>query len=532
MPPQHDATLSLSARRQQGAYYTPAHVVHAILEKVLPPVLAPEFTLLDPACGDGAFLCGAVQRWLPTKSSRSRFIASLPNWIYGIDSDAQAVALARQRIAQAALGDEANEADIDTVADSLRNNIVVGNALLDSLPPSWPQQFSAVVGNPPYVNIRRLARNAEEVAQYRKRFRSADKAFDLYVLFLERAYELLSPQGCCGFLVPNKLASLEYAQKCRDLLSAETSLTWLLDYSRCRLFSAANVYPLAILFQKQSPPANHRVNIVRMETQQTTSDPTTIAQAEWRTQASWSWENDWQVEQRLPCLPLSSVCRLHSGTTGFLAQTMKQTLQEAATLRVPAFDFIVSGNIDRYEVALGNVRYMKQQFTRPKLPNAAPILTDNKRRLFEQPKIVISGMSKHLEAAWDAGGLALGVQVFAAAAFQVDPFFLLGLLNSNLFTHLFRVRFAAKRLGGGYFSINKGQLAQLPVPNLAELSTAHQREVRRISQLAQGCVQRAQNGNAWQDLAGEIEQLVGELFQLSSLETSQLVAESSLPSAA
>jgi hypothetical protein len=40
---------------------------------------------------------------------------------------------------------------------------------------------------------------------------------------------------------------------------------------------------------------------------------------------------------------------------------------------------------------------------------------------------------------------------------------LLALLNSRLWSYLFARRFAAKRLGGGYFAVNKGQLVQLPV---------------------------------------------------------------------
>ena len=48
------------------------------------------------------------------------------------------------------------------------------------------------------------------------------------------------------------------------------------------------------------------------------------------------------------------------------------------------------------------------------------------------------------------------MQVFAASDFQVDPQYLLALLNSKLLTYLFRTRFAAKRLAGGYVAINKG----------------------------------------------------------------------------
>ena len=43
-----------------------------------------------------------------------------------------------------------------------------------------------------------------------------------------------------------------------------------------------------------------------------------------------------------------------------------------------------------------------------------PLLTPRKRQLFSGHKIVVAGMCRRLEAAWDVGGRALGVQVFAA----------------------------------------------------------------------------------------------------------------------
>src|SRR5207253_3534865 len=97
------------------------------------------------------------------------------------------------------------------------------------------------------------------------------------------------------------------------------------------------------------------------------------------------------------------------------------------------------------------------------LPLIIPELTTAKRRLFAAPKIVIAGMSRRLEAAWDGRGLALGVQVFAASEWKLDPFYLLALLNSKLLSYLFATRYAAKRLSGGYLAINKGQLARLQI---------------------------------------------------------------------
>jgi hypothetical protein len=194
---------------------------------------------------------------------------------------------------------------------------------------------------------------------------------------------------------------------------------------------------------------------------------------------------------------------------------MRAALQEHCPIQPPCFDFIVSGNIDPYCVSLGNVRYMQQKYVRPVLPIASGVLTENKRRLFREPKIVIAGMSKHLEAAWDPGGVALGVQVFAAAEFQVDPFLLLALLNSKFYTNCFQARFCAKRLAGGYFSINKGQLAQLPVPDLAALNSRQRQHTQQLARLAKACVQAGSKSAEFTAMDAEINALVARLYQLS-----------------
>ena len=147
------------------------------------------------------------------------------------------------------------------------------------------------------------------------------------------------------------------------------------------------------------------------------------------------------------------------------------------------FPFITSGNIDRYRVSMGDVRYMQRKFRDPVLPVASHLLTPAKRRLFAEPKIVVAGMSRRLEAAWCDQPLALGVQVFAAAEIQVDPFYLLALLNSRLLSHLFRTRFSAKRLAGGYLSVNKGQLARLSIVDPVQVGEKERHMVDRLSRL-------------------------------------------------
>ena len=125
---------------------------------------------------------------------------------------------------------------IALLADRLAATLRCGDALLDadsvpdSTPPvtppvAWNRAFPAVfqrqnpgfdvvLGNPPYVNIRVLTRSRGPAVKryFQQRYRSASGSYDLYVLFMERAFQLLREGGRCGMIVPNKIAALDYAR--------------------------------------------------------------------------------------------------------------------------------------------------------------------------------------------------------------------------------------------------------------------------------------------------------------------------------
>ena len=67
-----------------------------------------------------------------------------------------------------------------------------------------------------------------------------------------------------------------------------------------------------------------------------------------------------------------------------------------------------------------------------------------------------------------------------------DRRYLLGLLNSKLLSFLFRGRFRAKQLSGGFLAINKSQLDQLPI----RIVQAEDLAEMQIRQLLVRCVER------------------------------------------
>ena len=553
--------------------------------------------VLEPACGEGIFLGEAFRslcipaglgapgqrtrdgRLTPGDPGSPRRETAKLRWAllrsscFGVDIDQQATATARRHLAELVWGPDAD--GIDHRTEALRSNVRWGDALRDgeshaaerarhrearspSAPPpidfasAFPApggspdagNFDAMVGNPPYVNIRLLTRSVPRHVRdsYRDRYRTASGAYDLYVLFLERALELLRPGGVCGMIVPNKLATSDYARVCRSLLQQQTRLLQVLDLSTIRVFGEANVYPFVIIWQKLPPGPQHRVATACLRSLEELgpSPPRTqVAQRQFCADHGWSLEDAPDVESRVATRRLQDVATLYSGTTGFCAEQIASQLQEADGAASAGFSFIVSRNIDRYRIHRGHLRFMRRRFRDPVLPADASGLSDGKRRLYGSPKIVVAGMSRRLEAAWDGQGRALGVQVYAVESGE-DAAWLLGLLNSKLLAYLYRVRNRAKRLAGGYLSVNKSQLGRLPIrmvdADAAPEDHAARTElcglVRRLGQLANtGGVERGDRADdppadkERSRLEARVDALVYRLYRLSEQEVAAVEAD-------
>jgi hypothetical protein len=361
----------------------------------------------------------------------------------------------------------------------------------------------------------------------------------------------------CGLIVPNKLATLDYASRCRQLLAEQATIRRIIDLSGCRVFPEAGVYPYIVIWQKSPPGTDHQVTVERCQNlaELSAGEPApagpgaadapaarTPARGAWSVpqprlaaHAGWSLHGSLDVESRVATRPLSDWAEIHSGTTGFSASRMAERLIERPPGPPPdGFPFVVSGNLDRYAIRLGGVRFMKRRWADPWLPGDPWPWTRRKRRLYENPKILVAGMTRRLEAAWDPGGLALGVQVYAVVP-KSDAFYLLALLNSKLLSHLFRLRFQAKRLAGGYLAINKGQLEQLPIATVDPHDDDARQRANRLAEYAAE-LSGAPAGNESshhpenarqrrQELERQIDQSVCQLYRLTADEIALVEAE-------
>jgi len=146
--------------------------------------------ILYPGCGDAPF-AAAVER-----------VCDEHGWEYpsgyAVESNPKHLEDAQDRALQ-----HVEFAEQDFLADSM----------LDA------GTFKYIVGNPPYVPIEDL--NESEKTRYKAAFEAASGRFDLYLLFFERALELLSDGGVLTFITPEKYEYVDTAAPLRRLLTAD-----------------------------------------------------------------------------------------------------------------------------------------------------------------------------------------------------------------------------------------------------------------------------------------------------------------------
>lgn len=205
--PRHEQLVTAEDRTRRGAWYTPAWLAEAIVERAIPDVRAARRgPVLDPACGGGAFLLAAADRLVTLGCTPAQALASLR----GVDVDPTAVA-----VTEAALwwwG--ARRGAPAVVADQLQ----VGDALLDD---TTPEPRGTVVGNPPFLGQLRSATTvaADRRADLRARYGDAVRAYtDPAWLFVLHAVEQVVPGGRVALVQPQSFLAARDAAAIRQEL--------------------------------------------------------------------------------------------------------------------------------------------------------------------------------------------------------------------------------------------------------------------------------------------------------------------------
>lgn len=185
----------MNAARALGAYYTPAELAAPLARWA---IRSASDAVLDPSCGDGAFLTRAVDRLLELGASPRR----LPDQVAGVELDPRALAKARGALLSRHPG--------------LRwSRLAEGDFFRRAA-----GAYDAVIGNPPYVRTQGRApedkRRALEAARAAGVPLSADAS--LWAPFVAVAASLVKPGGRLAMVLPREALFVNYARPLLDAL--------------------------------------------------------------------------------------------------------------------------------------------------------------------------------------------------------------------------------------------------------------------------------------------------------------------------
>ncbi len=226
----------MTKHKSLGQVFTPEWIVEEILD-------SSGFTndnlinkkIIDPACGDGAFLKIIVNRiidFLINKNiPKEKIKEYLENYVYGIEID-----------------------EIEFNNCLLNLNKIVKEKLGDNLKVNWKifkdntlirykefiGIFDFVVGNPPYIRIHNLDKETRDLLK--REFMFVDGTIDIYLSFFELGFKLLNTKGVLGYISPNSYLHNSSYIEFRKYLKEKRAIKRLTDFKANKIFKGFSTY--------------------------------------------------------------------------------------------------------------------------------------------------------------------------------------------------------------------------------------------------------------------------------------------------
>ena len=508
-------TPQTSKRKQDGVFYTPQYITKYIVENTVGRLCAEkkqqlnivedeyfsdqrrqmqtkkrlldqlhqyrdwllQITILDPACGSGAFLNAALQFLMAehklidemeAKVAGSAIVfqdvenSILEHNLYGVDINEESV-----EIAQLALW--LRTAKPHRKLNSLNENIKCGNSLISDPAIAgekafnWQEQFpkvfekggfDVVIGNPPYVNAIELKKSYsnEEYNYLKKQYVTAKGTVDLYIYFFEKGLSMLKRNGVLAYITPNRYLSASYGIALRQLIINQYSFYQLIDYSDKKVFEDASTYPVITMIQKgmiESVLCGKFDDAHELVSKNYPSDKLDILE---NSILGFLLNDKLTITQKIisQSMPLSIVGEINATSTAKEADDYSTLITEEEC----GYKLINTGTIDPYFTTWGIFTLTKQgkQYLTPYLPSDNKDISANRHNLYSSPKIIISKIGLSCEAFYDKKGEYASIDTNCVHTFKDGfvPEYVLCWLNSKLYNYMFECLFDGLRMSGGY----------------------------------------------------------------------------------
>lgn len=229
---------SLREAVRHGEVFTRKWVVETILDLVgyTADRDLHSLVVVEPACGEGAFLGPIVERLSASCRDRGHKLSEAADAIQAFDLLERNVEVSTEVAAARLRADGWPAAEIDKVISAWVRR---GDYLLRDHEPS---SADIVVGNPPYIRLEDVP--PARMSAYRSACSTMGGRADIYVGFYEMALQTLKPDGRLGFICADRWMRNQYGRHLRDLVARRHSMDLVVTMHDVDAFDAqVSAYP-------------------------------------------------------------------------------------------------------------------------------------------------------------------------------------------------------------------------------------------------------------------------------------------------
>ncbi|WP_311515294.1 Eco57I restriction-modification methylase domain-containing protein [uncultured Streptococcus sp.] len=382
--------------------------------------------------------------------------------------------------------------------------------------------FDLVIGNPPYIFARNQSFTDEMKAYYSRTYQVSEYQANTYTIFMELAYQLLRKGGTFSYIIPNNFLTIQTNSRLRQFITEQTSDVVLIN-SLDKIFTDASVDNCIIFFKKNLPnwievaELHHGEynTIGRVEPDFFGEIPTfSISMVKYRQAIDIFWKvNNFPILERPEIATVKTGIKAYQTGKGKPKQTNSdkenRIYHAREKLEESYHPYLDGENVSRYKLTW-NREYIKygENLAEPRFS------VD-----FNSPRILVrqipSKSTYAVEAVYTNSDFINDLNSMVITDIQVNPFYLLGVLNSRLISLWFFMKFDKfQRRLFPQFKVN--ELGDFPIPDATD---SQQEEVAQlVEQLIEEMKKDSLETKKITQLNLKIDDLVMDLFGLTEEE--------------
>ena len=378
--------------------------------------------------------------------------------------------------------------------------------------------FDLVIGNPPYVNFRDI-KNPQEKNIMMTSYSVAEYQSDLFILFIELAYNILSYKGNFGFIVPNTLTNNLNNSKIRKFILKKSSINSIVN-TPIGVFPDATVDTVVII--SRLPKISKSSLIALSAENQSFNIVDEIKQREFENNENFFFDflttslarNILRKIEKDGVI-LNSVCESSSGLKEY--ETGKGDPPQKREDKVNAI-FNANTRIDesyRKHVTGGDITNYFVNWKGNYLKYGKCLAAPRESKYFEGPRVIIREIPKNgrLVAAYteDEYTVKNTAHVFIPNS-SYDGRYIVAILNSKLLSFYFVNKFSER--DQVFPKAKIGQCRQLPIKSIS--LKEQQPFIEKVNQILQKKQQDPTSDTS--TVEAEIDEMVYDLYGLTEEE--------------